>query len=119
MWQGTFTFQEPRDHGIRQVPVHMRCGLAIFRDRHSCKATSPHSRSAEGQFFGEEVFQLSEPRRELWTQICLHEFSRPIICGVLYFFLQPSFFFSDFSFANVSILEGKKIRRHEEKKKIL
>jgi len=101
MWQGTFTFKEPQDHEIRQVPIHMQCGLVVFRDHHSCKATSPHSRTAEGQLFEEEAIQLSEPGRELRTQICLHEFSRPIIYEMLQFFLQPSFFISDFSFVGV------------------
>jgi hypothetical protein len=55
MWQGTVTFQEPRDHEIRQVPIRMQCGLVVFRDCHSCKTTSPHLRTAEGQFFGEEA----------------------------------------------------------------
>ncbi len=117
MWQGTITFQKPRDHRIKQVLVCMRCGLVVFRDRHSCKTTSPHSISAEGQFFREEAVQLLEPGRELWRQICLHEFSRPIICVVLQFFLRPNFFIFDFSFNGVPIPKGKKIRRREEKKR--
>jgi hypothetical protein len=117
MWEGTVTFQEPRDHKIRQVPIRMQCGLVVFRDHHSCKATSPHLRTAERQFFGEEVVQLSKPRCELRTQICLHEFSRLIICRVLQFFLWPSFFIFDFSFTSVPIPEGKKVKCREEKKR--
>jgi hypothetical protein len=43
--------------------------------------------------------------------------SRLIICAVLQFFLPPSFFISNFSFASVPILEGKKIKCHEGKKR--
>jgi len=119
MWQGTFTFQEPWDHRIRQVPIRMCCGLVVFRDRHSCKVTFPHSKSAKGQLFGEKVVQLSELGHELWMQICLHEFSCPIIYVVLQFFLLPNFFIFDFFFVGVPIPEGEKIKCHEEKKKVL
>lgn len=57
--QRTFTLQEPRNHGITQVPVGVQCEMVILGDYHCHKTGFPNSRSAEGQLFREKAVDTS------------------------------------------------------------
>jgi hypothetical protein len=88
--------------------------MVVLRDCHRRKTSPPDPKSAKGQLFGEEAVQLSEPGRQLGTQILIHELGGPSICGALQFFLRPSFLIFSI-FYRVSVPEEKKTRHHEKR----
>jgi hypothetical protein len=88
--------------------------MVVLRDCHRRKTSRPNPRSAEGQLFEEKAVQLSEPGRQLGTQILLHKLGGPSICEALQFFLRPSFLVFNI-FCRVLVPEEKKTRHHEKR----
>ncbi len=72
--QRTLTFQEPRNHGITQVPIRVQCEMVVLGDCHCRKTGFPNSRSAEGQLFKEKTVNTSHgcPSTAMATAITRH-----------------------------------------------